>query len=153
MPFLSLVVKSKDWEQEIWTVGLNQPSALGTEEQQFSCLRPPSTWTALLVLLDGCNLPPTTCNPPASLQPLTALPCSSTWLCCGAGSIGGCSGCKGSPLGPGCLWGCGWAGGCSSWRAIPDNWQVDEAAGGQVQTGGRWRGQREGNTTLYSTWH
>lgn len=152
-PLLFLTAMCKDWEEDTWlSRRLEQPSAQRMKQELHSCPGPAMAGATLLVLLNGCSLPP----PPAasaSLQALTALLCSSTQLCCSVGSIPGCLGHGGSVAGPRWLQGGQWAGGYSSWRAIPDSRQVDGAAGGQHQTGSRWRGQQEGNTTLYSTWH
>lgn len=152
-PFLSLPAKCKDWKEEIWlNRGLNQPSALGWSSRNAAALDLPwlesPCWCGWTDTISLHHLQPST-----SLQPLTALPSSSTQSCCGVSSIPGCLGHWGSVAGPQWLQGGQWAGGHSSWRAIPDSQQVDGAAGGQHQTGSRWRGQQEGNTTLYSTWH
>lgn len=136
-PFPFLPVKCKDWE-EVWLDSGTESAFIsqGTEQQLLSSLRPPIT---MILLLDGHSLPPPCAIPLPLFSPRTAESCYSMQLCCGASSV------RGRPRTPGKMRV------SSVWRAISDSWWVDGAAEGQHQTGGRWRGQWEGNTTLYLT--
>lgn len=154
-PFLSLPVKREDWEQELSLNSRAEPAFSrgdGAIETTSAASGFPSPerpcWCCRMDIASLHHLQPL-CLPSAlnSSPVLLHVAMLQCWIHprqFGAQREHG---------GPGRPGGRGWAGGHSSWRAIPDSRQVDGAAGGQHQTGGRWRGRREGNTTLYSTWH